>query len=76
MKQGTGNSGAGGQKVEPTPHKILPIYTNTMGNMRGNHAMEKGDLPFATVPMDAGAGLKAPMVGQTIHHCGSQGKHK
>jgi len=76
MKQGSAPDKTEGGKVEPKPHKILPAWTNTMGNMHGNHVMEKGDLPFATLQMDQGEGLRAPLASHTIHHCGSQGKHK
>lgn len=77
MKQGQAtHSGMGSTKVEPRSEAVNPAYPASLGEMRGNHATDKGDLPYKSVPMYEGRGLSAPMVGTTQHHCGSQGKHK
>lgn len=48
-----------------------------MGNMRGAHVTEKGkDIKLQSLPLYKGRGLEAPMVGTTVHKCGSQGRHK
>lgn len=76
MKQGrASSSGMGSTKVNPTSRAVNPDAVADMGNMHGNHT-EEGNYPFKTTPLYAGRGLEAPMVGTTIHHCGSQGKHK
>lgn len=66
MKQGTARPVAAG-KTEPRSQGINPAYTDQLGNHVGP--------PRAVEPMYEGRGLKAPMVGQTTHKGGSQGRH-
>lgn len=67
MKQGSGSNTSSGQKREPIPHKVSPAAVSEIGihHIRGS-----------SLPMYEGRGLKAPMAESTVHHCGSQGKHK
>jgi hypothetical protein len=66
MKQGHANSSKmAGTKVEPIPHAVSPEYTDQLGQA----------LNYKKKEVYEGRGLKAPMVGTTTHHCGSQGKH-
>lgn len=76
MKQGSAPTVQSGHKVEPSSHSISPSYVAQMGNMKGNHVMEKGDIPFKTTQMEQGQTLAAPMAGTTCHACGSQGRHE
>lgn len=77
MKQGRATSDRmASTKIEPRSQAINPSYPADLGNMRGNHAMDCGDMPFKTTPMTQGQGLKAPMAGTTTHPSGSQGRHK
>lgn len=77
MKQGRAtHSGSGSTKIEPRSHAVPPAYPARLGTMQGNHAMENGTINVQRVPMYQGRGLTAPMQGTTVHHCGSQGKHK
>jgi hypothetical protein len=77
MKQGRAtHSGTASTKVEPTPHAVNPAYPGQLGISLGNHADHGDTSKTAAVPMYEGRGLKAPMVGSTSHHCGSQGKHR
>lgn len=67
MKQGTGNNSNSGQKREPVVHAINPKAVSQIG-VAQYQGME---------PMGAGRGFTNPQpVGKTIHHGGSQGKHK
>jgi hypothetical protein len=67
MKQGTANSRAGDQKREPIAHAVSVGAVSEIGvhQVRGT-----------SLPLYEGRGLEAPMQGTTIHHTGSQGKHK
>ena len=77
MKQGrASHSGSGATKVEPRPQAINPGGVGQLGIMQGNHVTDGRPANNAIEPIHAGRGLKAPMVGQTSHHAGSQGKHK
>jgi hypothetical protein len=76
MKQGRAPTVQSGHKIEPRSHSINPTFVAQMGQAKGNHVMEKGDIPFKTEPMEKGQTLKAPMASATCHHSGSQGKHK
>lgn len=68
MKQGRANpDGAAGQKREPIPHKVSVAAVSEIGVQVIRHT---------SLPLYEGRGLEAPMQGTTIHHCGSQGKHK
>jgi len=76
MMQGRASSSKmGSTKVEPRSHAVSPAAVADMGISKGNHA-ETGDMPFTSRPVYIGRGLSAPMAACTIHHCGSQGKHK
>lgn len=69
MKQGRATSDRlGSTKTEPISHGVDPGYTAQLGNHVGN--------ANAVEPMYEGRGLKAPMVGETSHKAGSQGRHK
>ena len=77
MKQGrASHSGSGATKVEPRPQAMNPAGVAQIGIMLGNHVTDGGPASNPAVSIHAGRGLKAPMVGSTSHHCGSQGKHK
>ena len=77
MKQGHPSYTAPDHKVEPKSHSINPAYVAQLGAHVGNHASDNGgDLPYKTEPMHKGQTLKAPMAGETCHHCGSQGRHE
>jgi len=77
MKQGRADhSGMGSTKIEPRSTAVNPHYPGQLGEHMGNHA-DRGDTPrTGAVPMTEGRGLKAPMIGSTTHHSGSQGKYK
>lgn len=67
MKQGQAtHSSMGSTKVEPKAHEVCPEYAADLGLARA----------YTKVPMYEGRGLEAPMAGTTVHHTGSQGKHK
>lgn len=67
MKQGSGNSASGGQKREPIVHAINPKAVEQLGT-----SQFKSSEKFS-----AGRGFTAPApAGKTIHHSGSQGRHK
>ena len=68
MKQGQAStSGAGSQKREPIAHAVSPAAVSEIGTQVVRHT---------SLPLYEGRGLEAPMQGTTIHHCGSQGRHK
>jgi len=68
MKQGQAtHSGSGSTKIEPRSHAVSPEAVAEIGLQVVRHT---------TVPIYEGRGLEAPMAGTTIHHCGSQGKHR
>lgn len=67
MKQGTGNSTNSAQKREPIAHAVSPAAVSEIGLQV---------VRSTSLPLYEGRGLEAPMQGTTIHHCGSQGKHK
>jgi hypothetical protein len=74
MKQGSGSSRSGSQKVEPRPHAINPGGVSLLGEMQGNHA-DRGTFKPKITPMNAGRGFSAPApVACTVHKGGSQGK--
>lgn len=68
MKQGRAtHSGTASTKVEPTPSAISPGAVSRIGTAQS---------PFTRPePIHEGRGLKAPMVSDTRHTRGSQGKH-
>lgn len=77
MKQGRAtHSGMGSTKTEPISRAVPPAYPARLGIMQGNHATDGGTIRIQQIPMYAGRGLKAPMVGCTIHKAGSQGKNR
>lgn len=68
MKQGQAqSSGTASTKREPIAHAVSPAAVSEIGI----HQVRSTSLPLYE-----GRGLEAPMQGTTIHHCGSQGKHK
>lgn len=76
MKQGRASvSGPYDQKVEPRSTAINPGGADNLGQAKGSHATDRGDFTPKITPLDAGRGYKAPGIGTTTHHCGSQGKH-
>ena len=79
MKQGRAtHDGSASTKVEPRSQAVGLARVSQLGNHVGNHASDgpRSDLPVQREPLYTGRGLKAPMVSETSHHCGSQGKHK
>jgi len=67
MKQGTANNTDSGRKREPIAHAVSPAAVSEIGIQQ---------IRTTSLPLYEGRGLEAPMQGSTIHHCGSQGKHK
>lgn len=68
MKQGQAStSHIGSTKVEPRSRAVNPAAAAEEGIIEHRHT---------SLPLYEGRGLEAPMRGSTIHHCGSQGKHK
>lgn len=67
MKQGTGKNTMSGQKREPISKAINPGAVSQIGIHEVNLRKE---------PMVTGRGYKAPMASTTVHHRGTQGKHK
>jgi hypothetical protein len=67
MKQGEGKSSYSSRKVEPDVECYNPAGVAQIGLTID---------PKAKEPMLAGPGLRAPMVSETVHHCGSQAKHE
>lgn len=67
MKQGkASSSGMGSTKTEPKSRAVNPGAAASIGIQEVRTRSE---------PLYEGRGLKAPMVGQTNHKSGSQGKH-
>lgn len=68
MKQGSASSSkTASTKVEPISRAVSPAAVSELGIHQ---------VRTTSVPLYEGRGLSAPMVGTTIHHNGSQGKHK
>lgn len=67
MKQGSAPTVHSGQKAAPINHKVNVAAVNQLGNHVGAH-------PETNIY--SGRAGQAPMVGTTVHHGGSQGKHK
>lgn len=75
MKQGRASHDVmSGTKVEPRSRAISPAWTNEMGVSYGTHTTDGHELSGGQSAMTTGPGLRAPMVGTTIHRGGSQGK--
>lgn len=67
MKQGRASSSRmGSTKTEPRSQAVNPGAAASIGIQEVRTKSE---------PLYEGRGLKAPMVGQTNHKAGSQGKH-
>lgn len=66
MKQGSGHSSNSAHKTEPVSRAVPPAYTAELGILESR---------TKKIPMYEGRGLEAPMVGQTNHKCGSQGRY-
>lgn len=66
MKQGPSTSSAGDTKREPISHGVNPGGAAQLGTMVIKNP----------VPLYLGRGIEAPKTATTIHHSGSQGKHK
>lgn len=67
MKQGQATtSRVGSTKQEPRSQAVNPGAASSIGLQEVRTRSE---------PLYEGRGLKAPMVGTSIHKCGSQGKH-
>lgn len=75
MKQGTGNSRPGDQKVEPASREVHPGGTNNIGRPHGNHASDSGTFTPRITPLYGDRGYEAPAIRNTSHKSGSQGKH-
>lgn len=68
MKQGQAQSShSGSTKTEPRSHAVNPAAVAEIGIHEAR---------ATSLPLYEGRGLEAPMRSTTIHHCGSQGKHK
>lgn len=76
MKQGSGNSKPGDQKVEPKPKGINPGWVGQIGLSQGTHVMDHNEVHGAFEKMHKDRGYKAPKAGTDSHHSGSQGRHK
>lgn len=79
MKQGMASrSGPGARKVESVAHVVSPAAVSQLGEAMGNHVTDQGKiLRGAGAPLYEGRNDNlAPKAGITIHHGGSQGKHK
>lgn len=78
MKQGRATtSSTGSTKVEPNSKGVNVTGVAQLGIMQGNHISDC-DAPnqkYRSEPLYEGRGLKAPMVGETSHRSGSQGRH-
>jgi hypothetical protein len=75
MKQGDASrSVKEGGHVEPKSKGVNVTAVAQIGEMQGDHVMEKGDIPFKTEPLYAGSGLGPPRCSTTIHRSGSQGR--
>lgn len=73
MRQGrASHSGTGATKVEPNPKGVSPAAVSRIGLKQGDHAMDHGTVRVKHIPLYEGRGLKAPMVGVTVHKKGSQ----
>lgn len=67
MKQGSAtHDGRASTKVEPKSMGMNPAGVSQFGEALG----------YRGESVHEGRGLKAPMASSTIHHGGSQGKHK
>lgn len=77
MKQGNAShSGMGSTKMEPRSQAVGLARVSQLGNHVGNHVSDgpRPNLPVQREPLYEGRGLKAPMVGETTHKAGSQGR--
>jgi hypothetical protein len=67
MKQGRATTSiVGSTKQEPMAKAVSVEYVSEIGQQVVRHT---------SIPMYEGRGLEAPMVGETSHKSGSQGKH-
>ncbi len=67
MKQGQARvDGSAGTKVEPKPRAVCPESVANIGLQK---------VYYKPIPIYEGRGLKAPMAGEEVHHCGSQGRY-
>jgi hypothetical protein len=53
-------------KTEPISRAVPPAYPAELGILESRRVK---------IPMYEGRGLEAPMAGQSIHKCGSQGRY-
>jgi len=68
VKQGQATtSSVASTKREPIAHAVNPAAVAEIGIHEAR---------VTSLPLYEGRGLEAPMQGTTIHHCGSQGKHR
>lgn len=91
MKQGQATiKGPRDQKIEPRSQAISPAAVSYLGNSKGNHAMEDGDIKNPNYPnMSLGNGYnptgpngavpgwdgEGPGAGRIVRNSGSQGKY-
>lgn len=67
MKQGRAQTSiVGSTKTEPVAKAVNPAAVAELG---------VHEVRYTSVPLYEGRGLEAPMVSETTHKCGSQGKH-
>lgn len=75
MKQGSGNSSAGGRKIEPLPKIVNVKAVSQIGSSMGNKAGIRDGIE-SVERMHQGRGFSAPIdSGRTVHHGGSQKRH-
>lgn len=76
MKQGTGHKSHEGTKREPHVDRVSVVAVSRLGASQGTHITGNGEVANRTPPLYPDRGIEAPVRGVTIHHCGSQGKHR
>jgi hypothetical protein len=68
MSQGKANRTTSTHKTEPVAKAVSPVAVGQIGTHVGK--MQASSVLYQ------GKGYEAPMSSTTIHHCGSQRKHK
>lgn len=69
MKQGQASqTGMAAGKVEPKSRAVSPAGADQLGQKVATVSGYK--------PLHVGRGYEAPKAANSVHHCGSQGKHR
>lgn len=78
MKQGRASiSGRMDTKQEPSSRAVNPNAVGQIGLAQGGRRHDDNiTAENSAAALHAGRGYKAPSIGGTIHHSGSQGKHR